>query len=96
MNDDEKNQNPIKMEDFSNFMREHKKKKENWDNERSNLEKELSVLTAKKAAWDLCKNDLIEQINSLQAELGLKTEQIIEPHQESEQNQNSVHKSDFM
>lgn len=95
MTDDGKNQNPIKMEEFINFMREHKKKKENWENERVNLEKELSVLTAKKAAWDLCKNDLIEQINSLQVELGLKTEQIVEPQQESEQKQNSAHRSEF-
>ncbi|KAK8896420.1 WD repeat-containing protein 64 [Tritrichomonas musculus] len=94
MNNDGKN--AIPMNEFIGFIRDHKKKQEIWEKERIDLENEVSVLTAKKAAWDLCRNDLIEQINLLHVELGIKTEQIDEPPPDSEQKKNSTHKSEFI
>ncbi|OHS96784.1 striatin [Tritrichomonas foetus] len=59
------------IQELLQLAKSHNEKKEAWDKERDVLQKELSVLLGKKAAWDLCRRDLEEQIYNLHSSLGI-------------------------
>ncbi|OHS97876.1 hypothetical protein TRFO_35841 [Tritrichomonas foetus] len=59
------------MNEIIQMVKQHKEKQEKWEAERETLQAELSVLTGKKTAWDLCRRDLEEQIYNLQISLGI-------------------------